>query len=446
MIYHTDQKKLALLFRIPPFSVDNVVLSTSEVIDWGLSMLEIPYLWSQTNGEGIKVAVLDTGIAFQHTDFRGAIIDSVDFTDSPAGASDLNGHGTHVAGIIAARKDSRGVVGVAPLSSLLIAKVLGDDGYGRESWVADGIRWAVQKGAHIISMSMGAPGYSRMIHDAIREAVAVNVFVICAAGNNGSRIGAVDCPGRFPETIAVGSIDRRQEISSFSSIGMQVDIVAPGDRILSTYPPNTFSTISGTSMATPFVSGVAALMLAKHRDFGGETPIRNSIDLRNHLRKTAVDLGHLGKDPVFGFGLINPVSMVGDVDSNGDGGQTSNTRVQIEPNLGLPDNPNRGMIHAQRVEKRGKVDHLSVWFSIEHPNISDLQVILISPDDRQIVLFDRTEDGKDLDFVHNSFDNPHLAAFKNADINGDWKLKITDFVPGNRGILKKWGLDIAFTP
>ncbi|MDM8538590.1 S8 family peptidase [Desulfobacterales bacterium HSG17] len=288
MTHHTDQKKSAPLFRIPPFRVENVVLSASEIVDWGLITLEIPTIWRQTSGEGIKVAVLDTGIAFLHTDFQGAIEDSADFTGSSAGASDLNGHGTHVAGIIAARRDSRGVVGVAPLSSLLIAKVLGDDGYGREDWVADGIRWAVQKGAHIISMSMGAPGYSRIIHNAIREAVDANVFVICAAGNSGSRVGAVDCPGRFPETIAVGSIDRRQEISSFSSIGIQVDIVAPGDRILSTYPPNTFSTLSGTSMATPFVSGVVALMLAKHRDFGGETPIRDNIDLRNHLSVTKI--------------------------------------------------------------------------------------------------------------------------------------------------------------
>ncbi|MDM8537083.1 proprotein convertase P-domain-containing protein [Desulfobacterales bacterium HSG17] len=138
--------------------------------------------------------------------------------------------------------------------------------------------------------------------------------------------------------------------------------------------------------------------------------------------------------------------MVGDVEGgNGGGGKTGNTRIEIAPNLGLPDNGMRGMTHSQRVEKIGRVAHLTIWFYIEHPNISDLQVILISPDDRQVVLFNRTEDGKDLDFVQNSFDNPHLAAFNNAEINGDWKLNITDFVTGNRGLLKKWGLDIAFT-
>ncbi|MEO0584962.1 MAG: S8 family peptidase [Bacteroidota bacterium] len=276
----------------------------------GIELLGVPNFWKYTKGKGVKVAVLDTGVAHTHPDLKGAIIDMEDFTNSRSGISDINGHGTHCAGIIAARDNSLGVVGVAPESELLIGKVLGDDGSGSEEMVADGIYWAIKSGADIISMSLGSPYPSEKIYDAVMSAIQSGVFVICAAGNSGPDLGTVDFPGAFEETIAVGSIDRTKKVAHYSARGRQVDIVAPGDNILSTYPPRGLAKLSGTSMATPFVAGIAALILSKHKHFQGQTPITKQADMEEHLRMTALDLGPEGFDPSYGFGLINPKKLL----------------------------------------------------------------------------------------------------------------------------------------
>lgn len=297
-------------FMLPPYRIKRVVLAASEIIDWGLDMLSIPLLWKQTKGKGIKVAVLDTGIDYKHPDLSSAILNLKDFTNSGTGPWDVDGHGTHVAGTIAARKDGRGVVGVAPEAKLLIGKVLGDNGYGSFKDTAAGIKWAIDQKADIISMSLGSAWYDQSVHEAIKAAVGSGIFVICAAGNSGDNLDTVEYPGKHPETVAVGAVDRSLEVTEYSSRGDQVDIAAPGDEILSTYPPQKYAVLSGTSMATPFVSGVVALMLAKHRQYGGDTPVENQEQLIQHLRKTAVDIGPHGPDPHSGFGLINPESLL----------------------------------------------------------------------------------------------------------------------------------------
>ncbi len=303
------------IFVLPPYKVEQVLITSAEIIDWGLEMFAIPNLWKQTKGQGIKVAVLDTGIVLRHPEFIGAIEEARDFTRSPSGPHDVEGHGTHVAGIIAARQNRGGVVGVAPLAKLLVGKVLGDNGYGTAQQLVRGIRWAIDQKADIISMSLGSPIPSPEIHEAIKAAIQAGIFVVCAAGNSGPDLDTVDYPGLYPETIAVGAIDRRRRVAKFSSRGQGVDIVAPGDQILSTYPPRGVAVLSGTSMATPFVSGVVALMLAKHRDFGGQTVVKTQADLIEHLRKTAIDAGAPGFDPYYGFGLINPEALLlSDVD------------------------------------------------------------------------------------------------------------------------------------
>lgn len=298
------------IFRIPPFKVEEVFLGLAETQDWGIKLLNIPSLWRLTEGEGIKVAILDTGITLTHPDLEGAFprFSYKDFTNSPHGIGDQNGHGTHVAGIVAARKNNTGVVGVAPKADLLIGKVLGDNGAGTATGIAKGIDWAVEKGADIISMSLGSQVSVPLIHDAIKRAVKQGVFLITAAGNDA--LNYVDFPGAYEETIAVGSINESKRLSSFSSIGEEVTIVAPGENILSTYPPSTYATLSGTSMATPFVSGVVALMLAKHKKYGGKTPVNNQKDLEEHLAMTAIDLGKAGFDERFGYGLIDPRSFM----------------------------------------------------------------------------------------------------------------------------------------
>jgi len=303
------------IYHLPPFKVDKVMLATAETIDWGLKLLGIPPLWKETQGEGIKVGVLDTGIALEHPDLQPAILKAQDFTRSPSAAYDAQGHGTHVSGIIAARRNAKGIVGVAPQSKIIAAKVLNDEGAGTSQDIIAGIHWAIESGADILSMSLGSPEPDEGIHQALLLAISKGVFVITAAGNEGPDLDTVGYPAGFPEMVAVGSIDRRKHLSQFSSRGRQVDVVAPGDEITSCYPPRSYATLSGTSMATPFISGVVALALAKHRKMGGKTPLRTQQDLIEHLCRTSADAGLAGFDPLYGCGIVNPAKLIQGVKS-----------------------------------------------------------------------------------------------------------------------------------
>jgi subtilisin family serine protease len=298
--------------RIPPYRVQTVLHALAETVDWGLSALNVPAHWTATRGQGVRVAVLDTGIDAAHPDLASAIDDAKDFTSSRSGVADRVGHGTHVAGIIGARRNDRGVVGVAPECRLLIAKVLGDDGSGDSDRVAAGIDWACEQGADILSLSLGSPEASESMRAAVERSVQRERFVICAAGNSG-RPKSVDFPARWPDAIAVGAVDRDGRVTSFSSRGDEVDISAPGQDVLSTYPNGQYAKLSGTSMAAPFVSGVAALLMAKHRATGGATPVATHRQLVEHLLRSATDAGPIGKDPNYGYGLIHPDSVLADL-------------------------------------------------------------------------------------------------------------------------------------
>jgi len=302
------------IYFVPPHSVEDVITPQAELIDWGIKIIGVPEFWRQTKGEGIKVAVLDTGIAHQHPDLRDAIAEMEDFSGSRTGPSDQNGHGTHCAGTIAARQNSSGVVGAAPLAKLYIGKVLGDNGSGSDRSVAGGIDWAVEQKVHVISMSLGSPQRSPLIHAAVQRAANAGIFIIAAAGNEGPRLDTMGYPGKYAETISVGAIDRRLKVTGFSSRSGRsdniLDIMAPGDQILSTYPPNGLKKLSGTSMATPLISGVVALMLSKHEKHGGGTDLKTVGDLREHLRRTAIDMGPRGWDASYGAGIIDPKKLL----------------------------------------------------------------------------------------------------------------------------------------
>jgi len=203
------------IYRLPPFQVDKVMLATAETIDWGLKLLGIPPLWKETQGQGINVGVLDTGIALEHPDLQPAILEARDFTRSPSAAYDAQGHGTHVSGIIAARRNAHGIVGVAPEAKIIMAKVLNDDGAGTSKDIVAGIRWAVEAGADILSMSLGSSEPDEEIHQALLHAISKGIFVITAAGNEGPELDTVGYPAGFPEMVAVGSIDRQRSSRVF---------------------------------------------------------------------------------------------------------------------------------------------------------------------------------------------------------------------------------------
>ncbi len=277
---------------------------TKERIDWAGGILNIPAIWRQTQGAGVKVAILDTGIDTDHPDLESAIILSKDFTGD--GIEDNNGHGTHCAGIVGARLNGVGFVGVAPQAELLIAKVLGNDGRGASAWIADGIYWAVDNDADIISMSLGASQSSPEIYQAVQYALYNGVFVICAAGNEGELFtNSVGYPGRYGGVITVAAHDINGNPSGFSSRGGEVDVMAPGTEIWSTYKDGGYQSLSGTSMATPFVAGLAALITAKHKSTASNnTPLQNNEDLKNHLLLMATHPGY--HDNQTGYGPLQP--------------------------------------------------------------------------------------------------------------------------------------------
>lgn len=309
------------IFRLPPDIVATrvEVAALAETYDWSLRLFKISELWKQSEGEGVRAAVLDTGCDLKHPDLVEGIAAAADFTGSLFGAADTNTHGTWCAGMIGARANQVGVRGIAPKCELLIAKVLGDDGAGSEESILRGIEWAAQQGAHIVSMSLGGPRMSDRVRNAIKAFQAKpHRFVICAAGNDG-KANSVNYPAVWGETIAVAAVDENKQLTRFSSRGPEVDIAGPGANMLSTVPMQAggYARMSGTSMATPFVAGVVALMLAKHLKRGGETGLETQGDLYDHLQRTAVDAGAVGRDDGYGWGLISPEQLLAEVEKGG---------------------------------------------------------------------------------------------------------------------------------
>lgn len=298
------------VYKLPSLRLGPKILMAAELVDkvdWGLEIHGIPAAWV-SKGEGIKVGVGDTGLPV-HSDLEGAVIAAKDFTDSPS-INDSNGHSTHVCGTIAARENGKGVVGVAPRSSLVIAKVLSDSGSGSMSGIVAGVNYLVDQGCDIISLSLGGSSHPAL-KTAIDRAVSRGIFVICAAGNEGMGNGStVGSPANLPNVIAIASYNKSGNLSEFSSRGPEVDFAFPGENILSTWPKNTYRQISGTSMATPFCAGLVAELLSEQRaaDQDGRPVlkrIRNNKDLLEHLKACSIDKGPTGFDNGWGWGVVD---------------------------------------------------------------------------------------------------------------------------------------------
>ncbi len=235
----------------------------------GVDLIQAPKLWNKTKGEGITVAILDTGCETDHPNLKENIVGGRNFTNDDDGNpeifEDYNGHGTHVAGTIGANPlESKGILGVAPNVNLLILKVLGEDGSGEYEWIIDGIHYAIDQKVDIISMSLGGPMDVPELHDVIKRAVyEYQIPVVCAAGNEGDGDHDTDefaYPGSYNEVICVGAIDLERNTTDFTNSNNQLDLVAPGEEILSTFLNGKYATLSGTSMAAPHVSGALALL------------------------------------------------------------------------------------------------------------------------------------------------------------------------------------------
>jgi subtilisin len=296
----------------------DAVWTQEDTLMYGADNIDADIVWGGTQGstnvipgeggKGIKVAVIDTGVDCGHEDLVGGCEDGANFVTSGARPFDDHGHGTHVAGIIGARDNGVGLIGVAPEVTIYAVKVLNSQGSGSLSAVASGIDWAVRNGMHVINMSLGASSGAQALADAVANAAAAGVLVVSAAGNSGC-CNTVGYPARYHGSMAVAAVDSSDMRGSFSSTGPEVDVSAPGVAVRSSVPkgncqlcdPSGYKPLNGTSMATPHVAGVAALLMSRGW---------SAKDAWSLITGTSRDLGDRGWDEFYGHGRVDAFAGV----------------------------------------------------------------------------------------------------------------------------------------
>lgn len=282
---------------------------------WALTALKAETVHQSTKGSGVTVAVLDTGVKSSHADLSGRVLSGTDYVSPGTSANDENGHGTHIAGIIAAvQNNSRGIAGMAPSAKILPVRVLDRNGSGTSANVAKGIIYAADRGAKVINLSLGSNQSSTAMQSAVAYAISKNVLVVAAGGNSGC--GLLGAPKEYPASysgvVGVGAVTQSISRASYSSCGSWVDVVAPGDRIISTMIRSSvglgcsssadYCTLSGTSFSAPYVAATGALAISR-RGWSQST-------VASRLQSTATDLGPAGKDKYYGAGFINPLKLI----------------------------------------------------------------------------------------------------------------------------------------
>lgn len=273
-----------------------------EVLPWGVDRIDAEKVWGVTTGDPVKVVIIDTGIDLAHPDLKENIKGGYNAIYPWKSANDDNGHGTHVAGIVGAIDNEIGVIGVGPKIDLYAVKVLNAAGSGYLSDVIEGLDWAINNGMQVVNMSLGTASNVLSFKEAVQRVNQAGIVQVAAAGNTG---GAVIYPAAYPEVIAVSATDNTDTIASWSSRGPEIDLAAPGVSIYSTYRGSTYKTLSGTSMAAPHVAGAAALVIDA-KTCGACTP----AEVQARLEATAEDLGAIGKDNLYGSGLVDAEKAV----------------------------------------------------------------------------------------------------------------------------------------
>ena len=273
-------------------------------LQWGLTKIEAPQAWEVTAGSSsINIAILDTGIDLDHPDLTNKVISNINFSSS-ATTDDVYGHGTHVAGIAAATtNDGIGVAGLGYSCTIMNVKILADYGTGSYSSICSGIIWAADNGAEVINMSVGGSSNSSALEDAVNYAWSKGVVVVAAAGNEGKTMPFY--PAYYTNCIAVAATDANDARASWSNYGDWVDVAAPGVSIYSTLKNGNYGYKSGTSMASPHVAGLAALVFTTVSDANGDGKLNDEV--RSRIEANCDDIGVSG----IGHGRINAAGAVG---------------------------------------------------------------------------------------------------------------------------------------
>lgn len=273
---------------------------------WGVSRVGAPEAWAVSTGEGVTIAIIDSGVLSTHADLAGRVdvVDDYDFVNDDADATDDNGHGTMIAGIAAASAGNRAYgAGVAPSATVLPLKVLDSTGAGQDVDLAAAIDYAVAHDADVINMSLGSWGFDSLISQAVADAIAAGVTVVAANGNDA--VGNAQFPAWQAGVISVGASNRADRLASFSNWGPQCDLLAPGVGIMSTSLDGATGWADGTSDAAPFVAGAAALLKSVN-------PTSTPLEIAAALRRSAVDLYEPGWDERSGSGrlVVDPTEDV----------------------------------------------------------------------------------------------------------------------------------------
>lgn len=304
---------MADVINLLPYVREEVVSiqDVEQKAGWEITAFELPNAWNYTQGEGVVVAVLDSGADLNHRDLAPNLLQGRNFVDPSKPPQDDNGHGSHVSGIICAANNSIGIVGVAPQAKVMPVKVLDRNGSGSPSVVAEGIIWAVNQGVDFITMSLGSPTPVPVVEKAISYATSKGVVVWCAAGNAG-QTRQIFYPAAYPDVVGIGAIDENFTRANFSCTGPDLDFLAPGVKILSTVPDDWYAVLSGTSMANPFAVGIGCLLLSYKRKSHLNIRLDTAQDYINALKQytTPTSDPDFGNKHFFeGFGIIDARKM-----------------------------------------------------------------------------------------------------------------------------------------
>lgn len=270
---------------------------------WNLRMIDSEKGWDITQGsENVKIAIIDTGVDLDHPDLINRIAGGYNMLEDNNVPDDDNGHGTHVAGIIASQTNNyEGTAGITWFNPIMPIKVMGSDGYGSTFDIARGIIWATDHGADVINLSLGNYQGSKLLKQAVDYAYRHDVVMVAASGNDNS--SQPSYPAAYPKVLSVAAVDLNGDRANFSNYGDYIDVSAPGVTIPSTYIDEQYAALSGTSMAAPHVAALAALMRSIN-------PNLSNKEIMDIIKGTSLDLGQVGKDRYYGEGLIDIVQAL----------------------------------------------------------------------------------------------------------------------------------------